>query len=182
MAEQSLSHNTVGYGDELWRCALAVGVDGEHLVESPRERAVVEYHALAVGYSCGILSRGATVTHTEADVAHDDVVGTRKRHSVAIDDDAFARGCLSCHVEILGENDARIDFNHTCHIENDDAVGLADGVAQRAGAAVVEVGHVIDASCAASRSEASPPLRLRKGQLLGGNVQVCAGEHSSQQQ
>ena len=67
---------------------------------------MVKYHVLSVGNAGTVLSAAAMMTHAETHVAHDDVVSTRERDSVTIDGDAFARRRLTCHVEVVLEDDA----------------------------------------------------------------------------
>ena len=128
---QSLAHYRVHQRYVLGRRPLVVPVDGEVLVLSPCKRAVVEYHVLSVGNACTVLVLRTHGTHAETHVAHDDVVGSRERHAVAIDGDTLARGSLAGYVEIVLEHDARTDADDAAHVEHHDAVGLADGIAQR---------------------------------------------------
>ena len=166
MRHQALTDYRVHQGDILRRCAFVVPVDAEVLVLSPREGAVVEDHVLTVGHTSAVLVFCAHSTHAETHVAHDDIVSTAETHAVAIDGDTLARRRLSSYVEILGKNDARVDADDAADVEDDDAIGLTHGIAQRTCARIIQVGDVIHAACAASRSKAAPPHRARKGQLL----------------
>ena len=133
VVQQSLADDTVLQGDVVGAHALAVGVDGERLVLSPGKGAVVEDHVLTVGDTGTVLVLGSYPTHTETHMAHDDVAGTRERHAVAIDGDALARSRLTGHIEVVLEhNSAAGELDDTRHVEDDDAVGLAYGIAQRA--------------------------------------------------
>ena len=167
VGHQSLAHYRVLQRDVRRRRALVVPVDAEVLVLSPREGAVVEDHVLPVADAGGVLVLRAHGAHAEAHVAADEVVGGREAHAVAIDGDTLAGSRLPGHVEVLGEGDARVDADDAADIEDDDAVGLAHGVAQRPGARVVEVGHVIHLASAPAGGEATPALGLGEGQRLG---------------
>ena len=67
---------------------------------------MVENHVLSVGNASRILILCSYGAHAETHIAYDDIVGTRKGYSVAIDGDALARGGLTCHVEVVLEDDA----------------------------------------------------------------------------
>ena len=167
VSHQSLADNGVHQRD-VRRCrSLVVPVYREVLVLSPGKRAVVEDHVLSVGNAGTVLVFRAHSTHAEAHVAYNQVVGTREAHAVAIDGDALAGSCLSCHVEVLGKHDARVYADDAAHVEHDDAVWLAHGIAQRSCSRVVQISHMIDAARTSAGCKASPALCTREGQLLG---------------
>ena len=90
---------------------------------------MVENHVLAVGNTAGILVFRSHGTHAEAHVAHDDVVGTGERSSVAIYGDTLTGSCLTSYVKVAAEYKTRVDAYYTSHVEHDDTVWLAYGVA-----------------------------------------------------
>ena len=55
-------------------------------------------------------------------------------------------------------------MNDTRDVKDDNAVGLADGIAQRACTAVVEIGYMVDGSPASASGKAAEPLCSGKGQ------------------
>ena len=167
VVHQPLPHNAILQGDVLWCGAFAVGVDAEGLVAPPGKRAMVENHVRAVGDAGAVLARVAAHAHAEAHVAHDDIGGSREADAVAIDGDALAGCRLPSHIEVVLEHHAALDVDDARHVEDDDAVGLADGIAKRAAAAIVQVGDVIHAAAAPSGGKAPPALGTREGQLLG---------------
>ena len=128
---------------------------------------MVEDHVLAIGNAGSILVFRAHGTHAEAHVAHDDIVGTRERHAVAIDGDAFARSRLSSHIEVVLKYNTRVDANHTAHVEYHDTVRLTDSIAQRTATAIVQIGHMVDRTLTATLCISSPALCTRECQLLG---------------
>ncbi len=123
MRQQSLTDDAV-LQRYVAQVTLVVGVDGERLVETPRERAVVEDHVRAVGHARAVLSAGAVVAHPDAQVTADDVARAGEAHAVAIDGDALTRCRLSGHVEVAGEDDARGDVDDARYVEHHDAVAL----------------------------------------------------------
>ena len=127
---------------------------------------MVEDHVSAVGYTCSILTAVATLSHTEAHVAHDDVACSRKRDSIAINHHTFARSSLACHIKIFGKYNTTADFDNSRHIKNYDAVWLAYGISKRAFTRVVEVSYMLNATRASACGKASEALSFRESQLL----------------
>ena len=74
MRHQPLSHNTIRNRYVARNDTFVVWIDGKRLIQSPRERTMVEYHILSVGYTCRIFSRRAIVSHTETHIAYDNIV------------------------------------------------------------------------------------------------------------
>ena len=103
----------------------------------------------------------------------DDVVGTGEADAVAIDGDAFAGGCLACHIEVVGEDQTAGELDDAGDVKDDDAVGFADGIAQRAGAGIVQVGDMIDRTATAASGKATEAFRTGEGKLVVGR----RGEH-----
>ena len=182
MLEQALAHDCVGDGYVLRGSPFAVGVDGERLVKAPREGAVVEDHVRSVGDAGAVFAAVALLAHAEAHVAHDDVAGPREGDSVAVDGDSLARGGLPGNGEVVLEHQSAGDVDNSRNVEDDDSVGLADGVAERACAAVVEVGHVVDFTSAPACGEAAPALRPGERQLLRADTYAAACKQQGQQQ
>ena len=54
--------------------------------------------------------------------AIDNVASARKAHAIAIDGDAFARGCLPGYIKVFGEYDTIGDIDDSRHIKHNDAV------------------------------------------------------------
>ena len=68
---------------------------------------MVEDHILSVGYAGGIFpGRTFVFAHVDAQIANDQVAGSRKGDTVSMDDNAIARCCLSCYVGITTEDEA----------------------------------------------------------------------------
>ena len=90
---------------------------------------MVENHVLSVGNTCSILVLRAYGTHTETHITQDDVVCTRERDTVAIDRNALTRCSLTSDVEVVLKNHTRVDTDNAAHVEHDDTVRLAYGIA-----------------------------------------------------
>ena len=90
---------------------------------------MVEDHVLSVSYAGSILVIGSHGSHTEAHVAYNDIVGTGERSSVAIYGDTLTGSCLTSYVKVAAEYKTRVDAYYTSHVEHDDTVWLAYGVA-----------------------------------------------------
>ena len=89
-----------------------------------------------------------------------------ERDAVAVNGDAI-RGGLAGDGDVARENELRRDIDHAAHVEHDGAVALADCVAERAGAGVVEVGDVIDRPAAAAGGQAPKAFGRWEGPQLG---------------
>ena len=107
---------------------------------------MVENHVSAIGNTSSILAAVATLSHTEAHVAHDDVACSRKRDAIAINHHTFARSSLACNIKIFGKYNTTADFDNSRHIKNYDAVWFAYGISQRALTRVVEVSYMVNAT------------------------------------
>ena len=182
VGEETLPDDAVLQGNQLRSRSLRVPVDGEGLVQAPREGAVVENHVLAIGDTSGILATRTTLAHAELHIAHDGVVSTRERHAVAIHDDALAWSRLTCHIEVLGKADAAGNLDDARHVEHHDAVGLTHSIAQRARSRVVQIGDVIHRTRASTRCKTSPSLSLRESQLLSVGADAHESDAASKKQ
>ena len=102
-----MPHNRILDRDITRLGSLAVPVDGKVLIQSPSYRQMVEDHILSVGYAGGIFpGRTFVFAHVDAQIANDQVAGSRKGDTVSMDDNAIARCCLSCYVGITTEDEA----------------------------------------------------------------------------
>ena len=90
---------------------------------------MVEDHVLSVSYAGSILVIGSYGSHTEAHVAYNDIVGTGERSSVTIYGDTLTGSCLTSYVKVAAEYKTRVDAYYTSHVEHDDTVRLAYGIA-----------------------------------------------------
>ena len=167
MRLQALSDDGVLDGDIGRQGAFVVPTDGEALVAAPEHGEVVEDHVAAIGNACSILAAGAALTHTEAHVAHDDIVGTRERHAVAIDLHTLSWSRLSQYGQVLGKDQTTCQFDDATDIEDDDTVRLADSIAKRARARVVQVGDVVNGASTSTGCETTKTFRTGECQLLG---------------
>ena len=76
---------------------VAVVIERSHLVDAPRERAVVENDVLAIASPCGI-SAVVHILHlraSAADEAHDNIVTLAEIQGIVAQCDTVARGSLS---------------------------------------------------------------------------------------
>ena len=75
---KALAHYCLLYGDVSYTATFAIGVDGEGLVFSPRNRAVVKYHVLAISNTGGIFSTITICTHANTQMTNNNIVRTRE--------------------------------------------------------------------------------------------------------
>ena len=98
----------------------------------------------------GIFLGFGDVAEAEAQVAHDDIVGGDADVVVA-GADSFAGGGLAGEGDIgIVEPELAFELDGAGDAEDDGAMGLADGIAERAGAVVVEVGDFVEGSAASA--------------------------------
>ena len=150
-------HETLGNRTPL-HGEVVVIVIRSHLVDTPRERAVVEDDARLVTLPCGIgtLVDILFLSTTEADETYD-IVCTRANGIVTYSNTWIRRrlsedGDVVLHGQVAGQG------NDTCHVEHDDAVSLAHCVAERSRATVLQVCHVIDRTLTSTRYVAAVTL------------------------
>ena len=107
----------------------------------------------------------------------DDVVGTRAYREVA-QGDARIGGRLSEDGDVVLDSDVGLQGNDTCHVEDDDAVFIADGSTKRACARVVEIGDVYDSTATSASSIASVTFSTRESGCLcqRGGGDGCKGK------
>jgi len=137
--------------------------DTKGLDAAPGYRDVVEYHVRAGRNSHAVFTAGTAFPHTNADVAHDSVVGVGKGPAVTVDGDAVAWRGLAEDTDAFGDDDTVFDGYEAANGEDDGAVGFGDGVAEGAGAAVVEVGYDVYVAVAATDGVAAEAFGTGKG-------------------
>lgn len=116
MSLQALADDAILNGN-----VRSIAIDGEGLIAAPTHAQVIEYHIIAVGDSNSILSRSAALAHTDADVAHDGLVGIGEGPAIAVDGDAVARGCLAEDGHVARAYDAVGDVDDTANGKDNDA-------------------------------------------------------------
>src|SRR5208282_4122113 len=168
-----------GIGDDGILHGKVGGVDGVLVVpRTEGHRDVIKNHVGGrAGAAGGAEVDGAftliaavaaivNVALTETDVAADDVVLPVKRHFRTHDADTTPGGGLSGNGQAAAGGHRRLKIDVTAHIKNDDAVALADGVAERAGATVGERGDVIHRAVAAAGGVGAEPECAGKSRRL----------------
>ena len=104
---------------------------------------------------------------SHADVADDDVLAVRGDDAAAIDGDALSGSSLSGNGDIAFDGDAGVsDVDDTADVEDDDAVGLADGIGQRSCTRRIKIGDMHDFSSTAAGGIGCEALCTREGRLL----------------
>ena len=141
-----------------------VAIEGGTLVRAPAHAAMVYDDILVVAPPDGIALVLPLVAHAAAQEADDDIVGFDHQR-IVLQANAVAGGCLpgNGHVAFLYLQVA-LQLDDARHVEHDDArPALLHPGTQRARAAVVQVGHVVDlASAAAGGGVAGKALGARK--------------------
>ena len=89
----------------------------------------------------------------------DDVRRVRERDLAAAEADAAAGSGLTRDRDVALDRHRGDELDVAADVEHDEAVRGADGVAERAGAGVVEVGDVIDGAVASARHVLAETLR-----------------------
>ena len=142
-------------------------IEGRALIRAPAHRAVVNHYigvgAVPVEYLHGIVFRLGLVAHAAADEA-DYHVARRNLEGIVLQADSIPRSRLSGdgHVS-LGDGELAAELDDTGHIEHYRALAaLGKAIAERAGAAVAEVGYMIDAAPAASGGIHPAAFRTRE--------------------
>jgi len=120
----------------------------EAVPAAPFDRNVIENHIAAAGEVERAAGRVAADTLPKTQKAHDDVVGAAERNRMPVNGDTVARGGLPGESEIAARRHVGQQPDDASHVEDDDAGAFADGVAERAGAGVAQVGHMIDFTAA----------------------------------
>ena len=141
---------------------------------------MVENHVRTVCYSGSILTGVTFASHAETHVADNYVARARERDTVSINGNSLARRRLACNIEIVLEHDTAADFYHSGNVEHDYSIRLAHSVAERTGAAVVKIGHVIDRAVASAGGKTSPSLRSGERQLLCVDAQRASCKQQAQ--
>ena len=147
---------------------ITVGVERRAFVHRPRHRTMVEDDILVVTPPDTVLLRFGgilgRIAQTETDIADNHVVGIDP-HGVVAQADAVARGGLAGdgQVSVLNAQIAQ-QFDRSRHVEDDDAFARSlDGLAQRPGARIIEIGDVPDLAAAAARRVHAAALGAREG-------------------
>ena len=172
-------YEALGDGRPLQREVVDV-VERGHLVDRPRERAVVYQYAvgLALPDGVGAVVDVALLAPSHADEAYDVVL--LWAHGVVAQGDARLGRRLSGDGGILTDDEVAVEGDDAADVEDDDLlVVAADGVAQRPRARVVQVGHVDHPSSSSAVGVASVALGAREGRHLCRHVQ-CGHSHHGQ--
>ena len=115
---------------------------------------------------CTLLLVDALST-SHADVADDDVLAVRGDDAAAIDGDALSGSGLSGNGDIALDGDAGVgDVDDTANVEDDDTVGLADGIGQRSSTRRIEIGDMHDFSSTTAGGIGCESLCTWEGWLL----------------
>ena len=103
----------------------------------------------------------------DAQKTDDFIVFRAERQFVAHEADAVAGGGLAGNGQIVGAGDGAAEDNVAAHVKHNRAVGLADGIAERARAAVVGVDHMIDGASASAGGIGAEAISAGEGEWLG---------------
>ena len=115
---------------------------------------------------CTLLLVDALST-SHADVADDDVLAIRGDDAATINGNALSGSGLSGNGDIALDGDTGIgDVDDAADVEDDDAVGLADGIGQRSCARRIKIGDMHDFSATTTSGIGREALCTREGWLL----------------
>ena len=131
----------------------------EGFVESPTDGAMINDTLVAGGHAHAVEGGAGKIAGPDADVADDDVGGAEHAEIVFAETDAVSGSGLASNGEVaVGFADGEFGFegNESGDLEDDGAgAGLLDGIAQTAGAGVVQISDRDDATAPAALSETS---------------------------
>src|SRR5581483_5034649 len=146
------------------REVLPVVADGVDVVPGRElERRVIDHHRMRAEQAERVVGgAGCFAARPDADVATDDVGLAGERDLAAAEADAAAGRGLAGDGDVALDRDRGGKLDVAADVEHDDAVRGAHGIAKRAGAGVVEVGHVDDDAVAAADRLLAEALRARK--------------------
>lgn len=115
---------------------------------------------------CTLLLVDALST-SHANVADDDILAVRGDDAAAIDGDALSGSSLSGNGDIALDGDAGVgDINDAADVEDDDTVGLADGIGQRSCTRRIKIGDMHDFSSTSAGGIGCKALCTWEGRLL----------------
>jgi len=127
---------------------------------------VVEDHVAAGGAEVDGAGTRAAATLPETHIAADDVVFPGERNLVVHHANAAARRGLPGDGEVIRAGHRAGERDVTADVKHNDAIGLADGVPERTGPAIGEVGDVIHRAAASAGGVFAVTEGAGKSQLL----------------
>ena len=128
---------------------------------------MIENHVAAAGNVQRFRAVGSQVRRAKPQIAHNHVLLIAERYALTANRNALARGRLTGDGKVAGKSKVRFKIDDTPDIEHDNAMRLTDRVAQRTGAGIVEIGHMVHGPTAAATGSCAEALGARKGQRLG---------------
>jgi len=161
---------------------VAAAVERHALIHAPACRAVIDDDIIPVAAPQGIFLGPKRVAQAKAQIAQDDVVGI-DHNSAVRDADTVAGSALTGDGEIpIADLELALEPDGARDAKNHGALAfLGDCLAQGAGSAVLEGGHLTDDAAASAAGIAPRSLGTGKGGGLGGRLlRTCHDNHQEQ--
>ena len=117
-------HQTLGDGAPL-HGEIVVVVEGGHLVDAPRERAMVDHHAVFLALPEGVGTVVDILLLSAADADEADHVVRPGPECAVTDGDAGVGGGLSGDGGVVADGEVAVEGDHAAHVEDDDFLGRA---------------------------------------------------------
>ena len=165
---EPLRVHAFAYDAVLKREVVAALRDAQAIPAAPLNGAVIENHVAAAGKIHGTFAAIAADAFAETQVTHDDVLLAAERNGAAVKQDAITGRRLAEDGKVAGDGHVGLQPDDAADIKDDDAIWLADRVAEGAGTGIGQRRDVENFAAAPAAGELAEPFRAGKGERCVG--------------